>query len=205
MIYSIALPILLLNLAVPETKGKSLLGPGKAAVTVFVLGLDVLVLFVFVHLGSHFWMGWPVFLGSWVAIAALVLAARRAPAHLLNAKSRLPRTGPRVAFLAGLGFFLTILFSEYFMMGLGSPAPVAILAMYSLEGLLLAWILRNVGRVRNERVLIALSLGTLMPIAVFGVLAELQLPLTLLADLSMVLFIRALWRRSPPSLREAAG
>jgi hypothetical protein len=203
MIYSVALPMLLLSLALPETKGKSFLKSNQIYLTLCVLGVDMSILFAFVNLGSHFWMGWPVFLGSWVAIAALVSAARKAPAGLLSARSQLPRTGPRTAFLMGLFFFASILFPEYLMMGAGIAPAAAIMVMYSLEGLLLAWILRNIGQENNERVKVALSFGMLVPIAVFGVLAEIQLPATLLADLLMVLFIRMLWRRC--ALPQTAG
>ncbi len=72
-----------------------------------------------------------------------------------------------------------------------------------MEGLLLAWVLRSIGQDENERIKVALSFGMLVPIAVFGVLAELPFPVTLLADLLMVLFIRMLWRRS--ALRQKAG
>ena len=69
----------------------------------------------------------------------------------------------------------------------------------------MGWILRCVGQEGNARVVISLSLGVLVPIAVFGVLAELMLPMTLLGDLSLALFIRMLWRRSAPSERQPDG
>lgn len=198
MVYSVALPILLLNLALPETGGRSLLRSDQVSITLGVLGADVLVLFALVNMGSHFWMGWPVFIGSWVAIAALVSAARMAPAGLISARSQLPKTGPRTAFLMGLLFFASILFPEYLMMGAGIAPAATIVVMCSMEGLLLAWVLRSIGQDENERIKVALSFGMLVPIAVFGVLAELPFPVTLLADLLMVLFIRMLWRRFAP-------
>ncbi len=51
------------------------------------------------------------------------------------------------------------------------------------------------GSRHNERNLLAFALGLILPIAAFGVLAEITLPLTLLADLVMVLFFRKLWRK----------
>ncbi|MGA1975651.1 MAG: hypothetical protein ABSG92_08445 [Conexivisphaerales archaeon] len=203
MIYSIALPILLLNLALPRIRGRRLLSLRQVYMSLCVLGVDVMVLFALVSFSSHFWMGWPVFVGSWLAIAALAWAAHKASADLAGARSLLPKTGPRTAFLMGLIFFTSILFPEHILMGAGVAPVAAIVVMYSLEGLLLAWILRNIGKAENERATIALSFGMLVPIAVFGFLAEFNFPMILLADLVMVLFFRMLWRRH--ASRQKAG
>ena len=79
MIFSISLPIMLLGLAVPRTNGESLLSRRGLRVVSLVLGLDVVLLFVVVSRVGGYWMGWPVFVGSLVAMATLVLVARRSP------------------------------------------------------------------------------------------------------------------------------
>jgi len=45
----------------------------------------------------------------------------------------------------------------------------------------------------SRRSIIAFVLGLLVPIMIFGVLAELTLPLTLVADIAMVVFFRRVW------------
>ncbi len=68
----------------------------------------------------------------------------------------------------------------------------------------MVYVIRKVGAQGNERRLLSLSLGLMLPIATIGVAAELALPLTLLADLAMVLFFRKLWgKHGGPS--NAAG
>lgn len=57
----------------------------------------------------------------------------------------------------------------------------------------MVYAMHNLGEHGNERGLLSLSLGLILPIVAIGVVAELTLPLTLLADLAMVLFFRKLW------------
>src|SRR5438132_9654067 len=76
VVYSISLPILLLRLAVPETVGKSLLGRRGIVSAVVVLGVDVFLLLLVVVFWQHFWMGLPLFLSSFLAIALLIYLAK---------------------------------------------------------------------------------------------------------------------------------
>ncbi|HEY6283669.1 MAG TPA: hypothetical protein VIW22_07070, partial [Nitrososphaerales archaeon] len=55
------------------------------------------------------------------------------------------------------------------------------------------YVVRSAGIGENRRGLLSLALGLILPIAVFGVIAEIALPMTLLADVAMVLFFRRLW------------
>ncbi len=47
----------------------------------------------------------------------------------------------------------------------------------------------------NEAQLVALALGILVPVAFFGLIATISLPLVLAADVAMLLFLRQLWRK----------
>ncbi len=85
MIFSISLPILLLGLALPETKGKSLVTSRKGIMNLFaILSIDVLVLFFVVFRGEHYWMGWPIFVSSFAAIVILLTLAKSMPDNLLH-------------------------------------------------------------------------------------------------------------------------
>jgi len=198
MLYSIALPLLLLRLALPSTEGMSLLGHRGIFVALGVLGLDVALLAAMVTFDLRFWMGWPAFVGSWVAIGALVLAARLAPSWAIHATTTVARVGPRRAFVLGLCFFVFILLPEYVPLALGLSPLDAMAAMYLMEGMLLLAVLRVVGVSGNERVLIGLASGILLPVCIFGVLAELPFAAPFLADLLMLWFLRRLWRRYAP-------
>ena len=196
MIFSISLPILLLGLAVPSTRGRSLLSRRGLRVASGVLGLDVALLFVLVSRGEGFWMGWPVFVSSLVAMALLVLAARRVPAGALHATGDLPRLGPRAMGAIGALFYTSVLLAEGIGMGAGLPAAVDFALVVAVQGAFLVGVLRAAGSRQNERTLIALALGLVVPIAVIGVISELPLSLTLLPDIAFVLFLRMLWRAS---------
>ncbi|HVP23510.1 MAG TPA: hypothetical protein VMS77_06315 [Conexivisphaerales archaeon] len=197
MIYSIALPIMLLSLALPETRGRSFLTGRGLVLTFGVLGMDVTFLCALITFGVHFWMGWPVFFGSWVAIGVLILVARKAPASLISPSEGPPKVGRIKAFLMGLAFFLVILFTEQFPMALSWPPALAVAAMCFLEGVLLTGVLRSLGTIENERALVALFLGIISPICVFGVLAELPLPFTLFGDALAMWFAQRLWAEYP--------
>jgi hypothetical protein len=92
MIFSIALPIILLGLALPETKGKSLVVSKRGIASAFViLCIDVSVLFLLVTFDEHFWMGWPVLISSFIAMGILIKVAKRAPADLLHSRTSAPK------------------------------------------------------------------------------------------------------------------
>jgi len=197
MIFSIALPILLLGLALPETRGRSFLPGRKLWIALLVLGIDVASLLVIVVKVTHFWMGWPIFLASWATIGMLILAARRAPSNALAARSELPRLGKMKVGFIGAVFYPSVLLTEFIPAAIGIPAVADFAVVILLQGAFLVGILKVVGRVSNERVVLSLALGLIVPIAAFGVISERALPMTLIADGVMMLFFRKLWQDHP--------
>ena len=197
MIFSITLPILLLGMALPETRGRCFLAGKKTGLALFLLGVDVAALFTLVAKTEGFWMGWPVFLGSWAAIGALVLAARWTPSDALSPRAEFPRVGAVVAGLVGVGFYPSVLLSEFVPAAVGVPAAADFVIVALLEGAFLFYVLGVVGRASNERVVLALAFGLIVPIATFGVISERALPVTLVADAAMALFFRKLWQNYP--------
>jgi hypothetical protein len=197
MIFSISVPIMLLGLAVPGTRGRSLLSRRGLRVASAVLGVDVVFLFLLVSRIEHFWMGWPVFAGSLAAMALLVLAARRVPEGAVHATSDLPSRGPRVMALIGVLFYTSVLLTEGLGEGARLPAAVDLVLVVAVQALFLAGVLRAAGSRGNERQLVALSLGLIVPIAAIGVISELPLALSLLPDAAFVLFLRMLWKQYP--------
>ena len=95
----------------------------------------------------------------------------------------------------GALFYTSVLLTAGFGMGAGLPAAVDFLLVVAVQALFLVGVLRAVGSRENERNLIALALGLVVPIAAIGVISELPLALSLLPDAAFVLFLRMLWKQ----------
>jgi hypothetical protein len=195
MIYSITIPIVLLGLALPHTRGKSFLTGSRLPTTVTILGIDVIALFVFVYAVEHFWMGTPVFLGSFVAIGVLVYLAHRSPPSFAGPKTTAPTSGPGVLFVLGVVFYPAVLLTEGLGEYVGLPAAIDFFLVIAVQSLFMVFVLRRIGSQNNERQAIALALGLILPIATIGLLVEIRLPVILLADAAFFLFFRKLLRR----------
>jgi hypothetical protein len=197
MIFSISLPILLLELAIPETNGKSLISSRKRiAATFAILAVDVSTLFAFTLLGEHFWMWWPVFVGSFVAIGSLVLIAKRAPSGLLHARSDVPTIKNYKIGILGALYYTSVVFTELFIgVGLGSPPVLDVLLVISVQVLFLFVFLRVVGNENNEGQLLAFAAGLVLPIEAFGLISQINLPLVLMIDLLFAIFIWKLFQK----------
>jgi hypothetical protein len=204
MIFSISLPILLVGLALPETRGVSFLKSDKSlAWAIGILFMDVLSLFFLILLGEHFWMGWPVFGLSLASIGALIFLARKAPANALTPKTEAPTRRPFVFGILGAVFYPTVLLVEFLGMGVKLPAYVVTPSVVLLQLGYLFYIRRAVGRSNNERNLIALAAGLVSPLAVFGVVSQISLPLVILVDVALIAFFAKLWRMYPKQVPAA--
>jgi hypothetical protein len=184
----------LLGLALPQTNGKSLTISKRRIIALFIiLGADVSGLFLLVFFGEHFWMGWHVFLSSLAAIALLILAAKYASSSIVYVRTNVPRISPlRIGIIAAL-FYTSVLFCE--QLGIDRvPALVDMGFVLFIQGLFLFYIQRVIGRENNARHLIALTAGLVAPIATIGFIAQLYLPIVLVADLAFGLLIWKLMR-----------
>jgi hypothetical protein len=197
MIFSITIPIVLLGLALPYTHGEPLLSGRKLPATIAVLVIDVIVLMLFVFGITKFWMGTPVFIGSLLSIAALVYAAHRIPADSVRPTTNHPVRGPKAMLAIGIAFYPCVLLTEGLGEASGLPAAIDFPLVVAVQALFLVYALRSIGSQGNERHSIALALGLILPIAVFGVAAEIALPVILFADLAFALFIRKLLHKYP--------
>lgn len=132
---------------------------------------------------------------SLAAIGVLVWAAHRIPARALHARTDLPRTTNSRMAAVGVAFFPAVLLTQSLGKGAGLSASVDLVLVVVVQALFMVYVIRKVGAQGNERRLLSLSLGLMLPIAIIGVVAESTLPLTLLADLAMALFFKKLWGR----------
>jgi hypothetical protein len=197
MIYSISIPILILGLALPDTNGRQFLQGRKLPAALVILGIDVFALFLLITLGVKFWMGTPVLVGSLLAIAVLVISARKVKSDVIRAAPGAPRSSLRRMAALGAVFYPCVLLTEFLVKGAGAPALVDFLLVIGVQGLFLVYVLRVAGSAGNERTLIALAFGLVLPIAAFGVISEASFPVPLLADLATVAFFFRLLKNTP--------
>ena len=197
MVFSIALPILLLGLALPETNGKSLITSKNQIAALFAfLSIDVLFLFSLTLFARKFWMGWPVFIGSFIAIALLIYSAKRVPKDLFHAKTQFPKISPFRMGVLGVLFFVSVFFAQQLAIG-RIPAAVDVVLVVLIQALLLIYVLMVGGKQNNSKHLVAFAAGLVAPLAFIGFISQIYLPIVLIADVTFALFLSILWRRFP--------
>jgi hypothetical protein len=189
-IFSIALPVLLLGLALPSTAGTRFLQGRKLAATFFILGADVFALVLVVLGAAHYWMGSNIFVLSFASIAVLVWLARLVPAGALRSSVLVPTTSNPKFLVAGALFFPSVFLTQFVGEGAGLPAVIDFLLVILGQLAFMIFLVRRVGSHGNELAQLSFSLGLISPIMVFGVVSQLVLPLVLLADLAIVIFFR---------------
>jgi hypothetical protein len=196
IVLSVGVPILLLGLALPETRGRSLLSKRETVVAAVIYVVDIALLAVI----SRYWRVQPAWLvgAALVAILLWVIAVRLPPGWLDPPRER-PTLAPRAFFFLGLAYFPILLIVP----GLGEtahwPALVTGAVDLALSALLFLAVQRTIGRRANEPQLILLALGITLPIALFGLFSQVGLPVVLGVDLVYGLFFYTLWRHYRPA------
>ncbi|MCI4365111.1 MAG: hypothetical protein L3K10_03495 [Thermoplasmata archaeon] len=191
VIYSIGLPILLLRLAVPSTRGRSLLTRRGIVLVLASLATSTSIETVIVFRSTQFWMGETLLIGSALTITALVLIGNRIPADLWTPRSFRPTARPWEVGAIGFGFFPIAFLLEYGFTSDRVPPALLILVELAIFATLWETVRRRIGRVENEFLLVNLAFGFVLWQAAFGVLLTLGLPYTLpLVALAVWFFVR---------------
>src|SRR5208282_950094 len=159
VIYSIGLPILLLRLALPETRGRTLLSRRGIALALTSLAVATSVETVLVFGEFHFWMGPTLLVGSVIAIATLVGVAYRLPEGAWAPRDPVPTGRPWEFTTIGFAFFPIAFLLEYGFTSTMVPPSVIILVELAAFGVLLERVRRTVGRSGNEHLLVELAFG----------------------------------------------
>jgi len=175
--FSIAVPLILVELLFPETKGRRLLGNRGMAVTGGLYGLTVFLLTFF--LGDPYVpsLGVDIFLVAYASV--FIVAAYLVPRSFLQAKKERPDRRGRNFILLGLGFM-----GGFFMIsgnlapGGGFVAhllswPVTAVMILPLAGLTAWYLVRHAGRSENDVVKINFVLGIMSIFVPIDVLLEL--------------------------------
>jgi len=196
IVLSVGVPILLLGLALPETRGKSLLTNRQVAIAALLYALDIAAL----AFAVGYYRTAPMLLVLAVVVALLLYAlARQLPKGSLDPTGDLPRHRPWVFLVLGIAFYpLVLLLFPGFGMAANLWPPVVMAVEVALGALLFLYVRRTIGRRNNEAALTMLALGTLIPIAAIGLVVQLLVPVELVVDVLFVLFFYALWKRYRP-------
>ncbi len=199
-VYSIALPILLVQLAFPSVKAVRWLDGGAAALVASVYGLVVALFAVVTGYGPS-----PVlsvlFLGI---LGLLVYLAYRVPEDLLSVRSGPRRIGPWGLALDGAVFFLAWAIVLVLASGGGRvPAGVAALGLVGLSLGALSVILLRVGSEGLDRSKFYFAAGMLGALFVWDGVLEFSIPGILLVTAAFAYLLyrldRSLRERSRPS------
>jgi hypothetical protein len=191
VVYSIGLPILLLGLALPETRGRSLIGRRGIAVAFVTLALSTALENRIVYADSGFWIGVPLLLAAAAAIGLLVFAARRVPASFAQPVHDLPTRSTRTVGLIGFAVFPIAFILEFGGPVNHAPALAVLGVELAIFVLLFETLRRGIGRTRNEAWLVALAFGFIVWQSVFAILLTLGLPYPIaLIAVAVVFFVR---------------
>ena len=199
VIYSIGLPILILGLALPATRGRSLVGRRGIVVALLSLAGATSLETVIVFGSFGFWMGTPLLAGSLAAIAILVTLAYRLPAGVGVPPRPWPTlTGLSAGFI-GFAVFPVLFLFEYGGAYLAVPAAVVVAVELGFLATLLQVLRRGVGRARNEYLLVNLAFGFVIWQSAFGILLTLGLPYNIpLVAVALWFFLRLRAAYAPP-------
>ncbi|MGA2664739.1 MAG: hypothetical protein ABSF83_07330 [Nitrososphaerales archaeon] len=182
--FSIAVPLLLVELLFPAVKGRRLLGARGLGITAALFGLAVSL----VSLGDPFVTPFPVTVFLAVYAAAFIVASYLVPGSFLRARRERPDRRELDFLLLGLGFM-----GGFFLIsgGLGPggdlgarllPWPVTAGLFVPLAGLTALYLVRHAGRSGNETVKIAFVMGMVL------VFVPIDISLELGGDVGVLLF-----------------
>ena len=201
-VFSVAIPLFLLDRTLPELRDRSLVS-GRALWTTGGLYLATIG-----GLGGGFalrsyWMGWPVLLGSLLAIAGLVAFARRLPPDALALPNTPARLSRRQLALLGFSIFPVVLIGPGLAAAVHPPTPVLFLLTPVLWGAYLLVVLLGLGRSGSGAAGIALVAGMVLPLVISGELVgafrePIGLPVVVLVDLLALGFLWTLYRGARP-------
>jgi len=200
-VYSIALPILLVELIYPESRGVPFLSPRAR----WRVGIVFVATVAFFAALVPSWPSAPVFLLFLGIVALLIFAARRIPKGLLTPRPGHPTAGRWAFAFAGAGFFL-----NWVAVGLNGPylfhSPALTIAVFvAVCAGILAFVLRYCGSLGNSRSKYWFAAGMIGVLFGWDVVLEFILvPGILLVSFGFGVFLYWLHKRVEGSSRDVA-
>jgi hypothetical protein len=195
IVLSVGLPILLLGLALPEIRGRSLLSRREVAVASAVYLGDLAIL---AALSEDYRVDLVGILGAAIVALHLWGLAYRLPRGLIDPPRTAPRWGPHPFFFLGLAFLPILLLTPVVGGDLSLPALVTGGIDLGLATALFFAIRQSIGRARNGPHRLLLALGATLPIVAIGLVAQIAIPIVLVLDAVYGVFFYVLWERYRP-------
>ena len=170
-VYSIGLPILLVGLAYPESRGRPLLNRRQLEFTFAIFLITVALMFALFDRGYALAPG--LIAGSLVIILVLSLVARRWPRRWGLPRTDRPRATATSFLIVGGLFVWTFFGVNWLLASLTEDTWLVVAAQFVLTGATLAWILRNIGASANDAEATRLAVGLLSFLLVLASVLEL--------------------------------
>jgi hypothetical protein len=199
-VFSMGVPIVLVQLLAPRTRGKRLVGDAGLALATVVFGADSL--FLIAVAGPHYFPPLPLVFLAGVCIV-YVVAAYLVPRDLLVSRSDRPDRRERFYWGIGAGFFAGF----FFLSTLGPhlwPAVVTVVLFLGLGAFCLRLVQEHAGSSHNEVAKIGVVLGLVSVLTPMDILLEIGGDTGVLAvtalTLGLLFWLRQKWsqRLSPP-------
>ena len=201
-IFSVAIPIFLLDQALPELRGVPWLSRRALGVTVLAYAGTIVALGAGFALHAY-WMGWPVFLGATTAVGALVALAFALPRDALEIPSGASEGTPRRLFLVGLSAFPAMILLPGLVSLAHPPIPLQIVVIPALWTAYFVYTVPKLGARSGASRRVAFVAGLIAPFFASGLLiatfkGPIGLPVVILVDLFAATFLWGLYRRARP-------
>jgi hypothetical protein len=201
-LFSVSIPILFLDLALPMTRGRALLDSREIAIAFYALCVDAFVTCFFVYRVTGFLAGpalWGACLGS---IAFLAVAAWALPRDLFRPATQISRAGAFPFAALGLAFVWILGLGQAVLVHIRVWPPLIVVYLLGVAAAALTYVLRNIGRNYSLQV-VALAGGlviSLIPMGFFGQLTTGPgiIPVVFI-DAMTVAFVLYLSRRYAPA------
>ena len=197
--FSITVPIVIIELAFPETRGRRLVGRAGVAAAMVAFGLVVYLLSRTEPFTA------PLLTNVFLAVyaSAFILAAYLAPKDFLQARGERPDRPVRNFVALGVGFmvsfFLIIVFGPLVL-----PWPVTAGLFVLLAALTAAYLVRHAGRGENDLVKVGFVLGTVLVFVPMDVFLEINGDVGVLPYTALILaLLVGIWRWRRGSLQGA--
>ncbi|MCI4343744.1 MAG: hypothetical protein L3J92_06505 [Thermoplasmata archaeon] len=190
IVYSVGLPILLLGLALPETRGQRFLTGFRLPLALGIYAADIGLLVVI----THYWAAAPLLVLVTAVAGALWLVAWRIPPGWLDPRRPTPGRGPRFFLVLGLVYFVLLIVVPGLIEDAHQPALLAGAVDFAIILAVFLAVWWEIGRSSNEPQLILLALGVVLPLAAVGLVAQWFLPVVLVPDMLAALFFGTIWK-----------